>query len=212
MATLASRIQERASQFISEQAHLQSLQAELGIATSVLTDETKRTQECVRSLLDVSHDRFGIERKICDINQQIEAYSKLNTSLRTDTQRLEESARIAHEKLEDDINNVFAPHDSNIAVYCQALDSAIARSKRRRTEDKERCKNIQARIAILQIEEEQYWRETSQLETDINRLEVEEIQSDRVITSLGKKVQDSLSKVASLTAAILEERSVRHIQ
>mmetsp|Transcript_19673 Transcript_19673/g.48364 ORF Transcript_19673/g.48364 Transcript_19673/m.48364 type:complete len:107 (-) Transcript_19673:232-552(-) len=104
--------------------------------------------------------------------------------------------------MEEDIKNVYAPHEANNAVYCQALDSAITRRKCKIAEDKERGENIQARIAFLQIEEEQFWRETLQLETEINRLEEEEIQSDRAITSLAKKVQDSLSKRVSLRQSL----------
>ncbi|KAL3934915.1 MAG: hypothetical protein SGBAC_009460 [Bacillariaceae sp.] len=206
MATLASRIQERASQFISEQEKLLSLQAELQLATCVEQEETERTQKYRGSLLEVSHDRFGIERNICDVNDEIDDYKRFNTSLQTDIQRLEESAGIVCEKIEDDIKQTFSPHDANVALYFQALESTIIRRKRRLSEAHEGDENFRAGIAFLQIEEEQLSRETLHLVTEINQLEEEEIRSDRTITSLARKVQDSLSKRISLRQSLAKCR------
>lgn len=200
MTTLASRIQERANQFISEQAKLQSLQDELLLAVSVELEETERTKEIHRTLLEVSHYRFDMERKICDLNEEIEECNRANTYRRIEAQRLEESGLKSSRKMEEEIKKAYAPHDTSIALYCQALDSAIVRRKRKLSSYQKQDENIRARILLLQHEKEQFCKETLQLEAEINQLKAHETQKDMAITSLAKQVQESLSKVCRSSA------------
>lgn len=201
MATLASRIQERANQFIAEQAKLQSLQANLHFAVCVEQEEIERNAQCHRRLLEVSHNRFGIERDVCETNDMIEDCNESLLSLRSDTQGLEESARTVCAKIEQAITKVYAPHDAKTAIYCQALDSAIAKRKREIAEIDERDEKTRFRIALLRIQEEQFRREILQLEDDIKRMRQEEIIGDNAITSLAEQVQESLSKVRKSVAS-----------
>lgn len=192
MTTLASRIQERANLFISEQAKLQSLQDDLLLAVSVEQSETARTKVIRRTLLEVSHDRFGIERKISDLYGEIDECDRFNVSLQSDAQRLQEAALVTFRKMEEDIEEFYAPHESNISIYSEALDSVILHRKRKLADDQEQDEDLRARTELLRIEVEQFCKETMQLEAEINHLKEKETQRDMNITSLASKVRESL--------------------
>jgi chromosome segregation ATPase len=195
MAALAARIQDRATQFISEQTKLQSLAAELEHTRAVEQNESDTNTSLRRDLLETTCSRHSIELEIYDAREKTNSHMQSIQTLEEETEKIKEETETVETKWENDIKNIYAPHQSKIELYTQAIEFARETRESKINEKRQRHEAVEERIQRLKDEEEHFRRQSRDLQMQITGLEKEELQGDAQVSSLATQVQSALSEV-----------------
>jgi chromosome segregation ATPase len=195
MEALATRIQDRANQFISEQAKLTSLQQDLREISILEAKEALQNQNLRRKVLETTRGRHGMELEILNAEKKCREVAAEIQNLEKESLALEGKTQTAKEEFQEDIESLYAPHHARIELYEQVLNWRRQEILDRKSRKRQRQEQVKARVLQLKKEITIFDQKSQYASSQTEDLKQEELQGDARITSLASQVKRALSEV-----------------
>eukprot|EP00980_Cylindrotheca_fusiformis_P010107 scaffold2243_cov122-Cylindrotheca_fusiformis.AAC.23 len=202
MTALAARIQDRATQFFSEQTMLQTMEGQLEGIRAAEQKEFNTNASIRRNLLETTRSRHDVELDLYDIRETTKLYNRGIHAIEEETAGIHKETETAEIKLENDIESTYAPHQIKIELFNQAIESVRERRQSRRDRGIHRKEKLAERIRLLKQEKRLFLKHTRDLQMQIEVLENEELRLDKTIANLASQVQKALSERTNLRLSL----------
>jgi chromosome segregation ATPase len=197
MVAVAARIQDRAMQLLSEQTKLNAAKTELKRIQDEAKKETQVNHSRRRKLLETTNSRNGVELELCKARGRINSYRKSIDILQQETQRTELETTKVQAQWQDDVKNIYSPHQLQMELYRKSLEAALEVNERRTIKRLKRLEQYGANSRRLKEEEGHLRQECSTLEAETLALAKSEEDGDEEVSSLATQVREALSKVST---------------
>lgn len=196
MAALATRIQDRANQFLNEQGKLTNLQTELEQLKALEEMHVVQNQNLRLELLETTRGRHGMELEILHAEKNCRALETEIQTFQEETKEMEKKTLEVEQKFDNDIENLYAPHLAQIELYQQVMDTNRQETMDQKSRKRQRQEQVQARILQLKEEILDFDEKAQDLSEQMKTLKQEELQGNAKVTSLASEVQQALAEVS----------------
>lgn len=195
MVALASRIQDRAMHFFTEQNKLSSLREKLDEIKSLEEKEANINRFLRRNLLETTRSRHDIELELHQVRDQTSDFIQSIQELKEETESIQQETQRVETKLKRQVKDVYAPHEAQIELFVRTIQIDQERQESLINQERERKRQVKERITNLKQEEQAFREEIARLEAQRKDLEAQHLQGDIQISNLRDQVQNAISEV-----------------
>jgi chromosome segregation ATPase len=199
MASVAARIQERASILIIERKKLNDTRDQL----LELEQERDREQQINdlrrRHLLEITNARNEVELDIFKAKDQIQDLERSIVECEDESRLLQERYKQATEEYNHKLETMYGPQMLEMELYEQALKETVQAGEKKLQGRLDRLTSICAECTSIEAEEEAFRKEARRFQEEANKLRSQATPSsgkDEAIANLSKRIREAICEVS----------------
>lgn len=188
---LATRIQERARKLREEQNNLQKTMLQLEQTRKVKEQELQTNRAHRQNQLKCGIARNQVELDLFRAQDKVQEQRAKNEKLKVGTQAVKEESEKVQAHLQNDIENIYAPHEMEMERYRKLLESKTRAIRRRQKE----LDKIETSIRRLKQAESELLKDRKSLIADCESLQREDGEALREIDCLSAENKQLIAQV-----------------
>lgn len=192
---MAARIQDRASQLISERRVLDLIKTEQDQQQAVLDDEMESYVVVRREYLSAIRSRHGVELELWKIKEQKKECIESMEQMQRETQDLLELKEEVQSNWEELVNNVLADHHLKREIYRRSIQATIDEREEQVLQRTRQLECLSQRIQAFRKNIQSAESEEERTQEEIEELKEKEQEEDEEVSNLASQVRDMVAKV-----------------
>ena len=195
IAAVAARIQDRASQLMSERRVLDLVKAEEEEQQAILDEELEMCGAVRREYLSAIRSRHGIELELWKIEEQKKECVESMETLQDETLDLRAYKEELQGDWEDLAGNVLAGHHLKREIYRCSIQAHIGKREQQMLKRKRQLMAVTQKVDVFREDTQSAEEEKERIRKDLENLKNTELEEDEDLSNLALRVREMVAKV-----------------
>jgi chromosome segregation ATPase len=196
IAAVATRIQERALELVSERAAVELAKAEMEEIQQALDEETKKNGAVRRTMLSIVRSRHGLELELWKVKDQQEERLTKIFEYECETEKLNDGASELEEVWEETVRDLYVDHDMQRELFSRSVQGRIRRRENHIKDRERRLRQLQQESKQFEQEEKRMVHQTNQLKSKIAETNERKETEDEEVAALAMQIRSTVAKVS----------------
>ena len=195
---VAARIQDRASQLMSERRVLDLVKAEQDQQQAALDEEMESCGMVRREYLSAVRSRHGLELELWKIEEQKKECMASIKKLQDETESFQAKKQEIQSSWEDLVSNVLADHYLNREIYRHSMQSQIQGRDELISHRNQQLIALTQDVAYFRNANHEARHQQTRLQEEIEDLKDAEEEEDKELSHIAAQVHEMIAKVCLL--------------